>query len=72
MSAFRFSKTEKATAIFNTSNDDLRKKLKFPEYYTSIKPVDNVDPVDPSGNQKVLVGVHRPSMETMVMVNVLG
>ena len=56
MSAFRFSKTEKATAIFNTSNDDLRKKLKFPEYYTSIKPVDNVDPVDPSGNQKVLVG----------------
>ena len=50
MSVFSFSKSEKATANFNTSNGDLRKKLKFPEYYTSIKPV------DPSGNQKVLVG----------------
>ena len=56
MSVFSFSKSEKATANFNISNGDLRQKLKFPEYYTSIKPVDNVDPVDPSGNQKVLVG----------------
>ena len=56
MSVFSFSKSEKATANFNTSNGDLRQKLKFREYYTSIKPVDNVDPVDPSGNQKVLVG----------------
>ena len=56
ISVFTFKWLEEATANFNTSNGDPRKKPKLREYYTNMKPFDNEAPVIPSATQKVLVG----------------
>ena len=53
ISVFSFSKSEEATANFNTSNGDPWKKFKLSEY-TNIEPVDNEVLVVPSAAQKVL------------------
>ena len=52
ISVFSFGKSEEAIANFNSSNGDRRKKLKLPEYYTNIEPVDNEAPVVPSATLK--------------------
>ena len=56
ISVFSFGETEETTTMFNTSEGDPKKKLKLPEYYTNIEPVDNQAPVVPSVTQEVLVG----------------
>ena len=52
ISKFSFNKSEEAATNFNTSNGDLRKKLKLPQYYTNIETVDNEAPVISSATKK--------------------